>query len=317
MKKVNIKPIIKYAGNLITLLSVIFIIKVAISFDIDFSVIQNRAMFTIVFFTGIVAMCTTVFIIAYGWTIVLSVLSQKKVKYGDAAAIYAKANMGKYLPGNVMHYVERNLFASNLGLDQKSVLLSTLTEIIGLISVCIIISLVTVRSQIINILEVVVEWKYLFFISVLLILVIICAIIFRKKIKKFLSDIPWLQFFKVFIKAIPTYFVFVVIGGAVLVSVFRTVDITNMTPSIALQLIFAYTTAWVIGFVVPGSPGGIGVREFILLFLLRESFPENTILTCILVHRFISVLGDIMAYLVTLLWKKQYIITKKTEEKKK
>lgn len=307
MRKISLKGVIKYLGNMVTILSIIFIIRVAISFNIDFSIVHNKSLFVIILFLGILVMCTTVFILAYGWKCILNVLSQKSVNFFQAATVYAKANMGKYLPGNVMHYVERNLFASSLGLDQRSVLLSTITEIVGLMSVCIIVGIITEKKEIVAILKSIIQKEYLVFLLFLVVAMCFFVLFFREKIKKVLSEITWSLFLKGFIRAIPTYFFFVLLGGSVLASLFQTIGGTSMAFGIILKILSAYTIAWVIGFVVPGSPGGIGVREFVLLFLLKKDYTEKIILTCILIHRLISVLGDILAYLLTLAWNKLII----------
>lgn len=304
MKKINIKHIIKYSGNVITILSILFIIKVAFSFNIDLSIFDNKISLGILAILCSFIMCLSVFIIAYGWKIILSVLSGKNVHYRESLTIYAKANMGKYLPGNVMHYVERNLFAHNLGLSQKAVILSTFTEIFGLCSVCIILGIVIEGKYIFHILETVIRWEFLLIGMILLVVLLFVVLVFWKKIKTFLFEIPWKLFFIAFLKAIPTYFLFVMLGGISLTLILGAENISNMTMNIALKTMTAYTISWVIGFIVPGSPGGIGVREFILLLLLKDVYPENVILACILMHRFISIVGDILAYLITLIWKK-------------
>lgn len=305
MKKIELKKLLKYLGNIVTILAMIFIIKVMLSLDIDFSIIQNKGLFISSLIVGTLIMCSTVFIIAYGWKIVLTVLSNQTVNYKDASFVYVKANMGKYLPGNVMHYVERNLFAESLGLNQKAVLLSTITEIFGLVIVCITAGIILEGQRIWTVLQEVLQVKYIILFAVLFCTLIAGIIIFRKKIKGFFADISVANFLKAFLQAIPTYLGFILLGGLVLVTIFASTLDNGASYDMIFSIVAAYTAAWVIGFVVPGSPGGIGVREFVLLFLLRDQFPEAIILTCILVHRMISILGDTLAYLISILIKKK------------
>ena len=296
-----VKKPIKYIGNIVTILAIVFIIRVMLSFDIDTSIIKNKSLFITSSIFGIFIMCSTVYLIAYGWKIILTVLSNHTVNYSDASFVYTKANMGKYLPGNVMHYVERNLFAGNLGLNQKTVLLSTVIEIIGQVSVCLLAGVILERKRIIAISLEILQTQYIIIFAVLLCILLAGIIIFRDKIKKILSDISITALIKAFIRVIPIYLTFVLLGSLVLVVIFTSTTNGDMSHNTILSIVAAYTTAWVLGFIVPGSPGGIGVREFVLLFLLRDLFPEPVILTCILVHRMISVLGDVFAYLISIL----------------
>lgn len=60
----------------------------------------------------------------------------------------------------------------------------------------------------------------------------------------------------------------------------------------------AFVIAWLVGMVVPGAPAGIGVREAMLLFLLHGLIPEHDLLTIVLLHRMMSVVGDLLLFLL-------------------
>lgn len=63
---------------------------------------------------------------------------------------------------------------------------------------------------------------------------------------------------------------------------------------ITCTLIFAI--AWTAGFVVPGAPGGIGIRDSIIVLGLALSLGEGTGLAIALLHRTVSVLGDVATF---------------------
>lgn len=300
----KLKKALNIIGKIITVVSIIFIIKVAFTLEIDFSIITNKLQFGIVAAVGMVLMCVSVYMLALGWNRILTVFSHQTVDYKATVTIYAKANMGKYLPGNVMHYVERNLFAGNLGLNQKAVTLSTITEIVGQVCVCAIAALLFEGNQVFAILKQLLSIKYIIIILILLVLLMIVLLAFRKKIVAVVKEIEWKMLLKAFLQVLPIYFVFVIIGGVVMVAMFWGMAPETINAGIIANMIAAYTVAWVIGFVVPGAPGGIGVREFVLLFLLAGMMPENVILTGILLHRLVSILGDGLAYLISILLKR-------------
>ena len=304
MKSPVFKRIVKYAGNIITILSIAFVVKVMLSLDINISVITNHVTF-ILFIICCSIMVFTVFLLAYGWRTVLSSLAGTKIPFRDVCFIYAKANMGKYLPGNVMHYIERNLFAGSLGLDQKAVLLSTLLEITGLISVCTLFGILTMGSQTASVLKLILKRKYLIVCVSFIMLAFILILVFCKKIEKFFAELPWKLLAAAFLRTLPLYFFSILSGGCALAIIFGAFTRFGMTLGNILMILSAYTISWVIGFIIPGSPGGIGVREFVLLFLLKGRYYEEYIFTCILIHRFASVVGDILAYWVALTWNKR------------
>lgn len=63
----------------------------------------------------------------------------------------------------------------------------------------------------------------------------------------------------------------------------------------------AFIVAWLAGFITPGAPAGIGVREGVLLYLLAGLAPETELLLLVLLSRLVSVLGDLLFFLIALI----------------
>ena len=59
----------------------------------------------------------------------------------------------------------------------------------------------------------------------------------------------------------------------------------------------AFLFAWIIGFVTPGAPGGIGIREGVMLFVCGDRFADRIVLF-VLVMRIASVFADIAEFLI-------------------
>ena len=74
------------------------------------------------------------------------------------------------------------------------------------------------------------------------------------------------------------------------------------TPGVLLNwplIIGGYAFAWAVGFVVPGAPAGLGIREATLLTLLSSIFSSADLLLGILVFRMINTLGDMVFFIVS------------------
>ena len=67
----------------------------------------------------------------------------------------------------------------------------------------------------------------------------------------------------------------------------------------------AYVIAWLAGLVTPGSPAGLGVREFVLLFLLKVDIAEADLLLAVLLNRVVTVIGDLLFFGVVFLNQKR------------
>jgi hypothetical protein len=77
----------------------------------------------------------------------------------------------------------------------------------------------------------------------------------------------------------------------------------GLFPEVALDfalLTSAFAIAWVVGFVTPGAPAGIGVREALLLLMLGGSMGATRTSLLILALRIVTTLGDILCFLAGL-----------------
>lgn len=63
-----------------------------------------------------------------------------------------------------------------------------------------------------------------------------------------------------------------------------------------LTICGAFIVAWLVGLVTPGAPAGIGVRELVLLGLLKGFASESDLLLAILLSRLITVGGDVLFF---------------------
>lgn len=61
----------------------------------------------------------------------------------------------------------------------------------------------------------------------------------------------------------------------------------------------AYVLAWLVGLVTPGAPAGVGVRELMLLLLLKGVVMEADLLLVVTMGRLITVVGDLGFFGIT------------------
>ncbi len=59
----------------------------------------------------------------------------------------------------------------------------------------------------------------------------------------------------------------------------------------------SFCLAWAIGLIVPGAPGGIGIFESFMLFLVGDSVSRPALLSVLICYRAISMISDLLAYL--------------------
>lgn len=72
------------------------------------------------------------------------------------------------------------------------------------------------------------------------------------------------------------------------------------TPVDYALLTAAFTLAWAVGFVTPGAPAGLGVREALLLLLLAHSLGTANASLLVLALRVATTLGDMLCFVLGL-----------------
>ena len=242
--------------------------------------------------------------IGYAWKLNLEFLSNENLNTNEIFAIFLRAGLSKYLPGNVMQYVTRNLYAQKIGITQTKMAFGSVLEV-GLVAIIsFVLALVLGREVLFGLLfEYVQVWTYIAGISGLLVIVCIAAFLLRKTkialyvkeniIKQF-SEIKPSKFIAFFLKmtALVTYSHIAL--GVMFFFMLRAV--TGLSDISLLVVLPAYIIAWFIGFVTPGSPAGIGVKETILSLLLAGAYAREYVLVAALLLRVATVLADILAF---------------------
>lgn len=309
MKLSQMKKYMKLVGNVVSALSILFVLSVFVRTDFHFSNVINWKNFLLACMFGIGIKTVTVFLSGSAWAEWLSFFASKRCNRKEALRVYAKANLGKYVPGNVMHYVERNLFAGKLAIPQKKVALSSICEVVTLVFTAFLIGILFVNPAIKNAkASQAVLKKGLFFgcvtVGVLILAAVVFAFLYWKKcgfyglftLKKCGQCRPFVW---TMLRCMLLYAA-VLTGLGIIFVLLYDYQGGQLSLGQAFSMIASYTVAWVVGFVVPGAPGGIGVRELTLIALLENSIGTDVVVTLGVWHRLITVIGDLTAYVVAI-----------------
>ena len=279
----------KIIGKMISILSIIFIIYAIWKLGFDFQSIHNWYLFLAVSLVCVIVKCVTVYLSGMAWACWLHFFAGKKIDRREAVCVYAKANIGKYLPGNVMHYVERNLFATNLGISQKKLAVSVSA------------------GQLVQSIRLIFGESYvriiLGVIAVGLAAVLAAAFLLRKKLTAQLKEYSLKEFGKTLAETMVLYGIVLIALGLIMVALYAYMG-GEITWNNGSLIVSGYVIAWVLGFVIPGASGGIGVRELVITVLLGSVVGAETVLTLSVIHRLITIVGDFLAYLVMLIIRK-------------
>lgn len=311
-----IKRYSKLMGNVISALSILFVLAALVQPGFDVGQVTDWRLFLPACTAGVLLKAFTVFLSGSAWGMWLEYVSGKHCSRPEALRVYAKANIGKYLPGNVMHYVERNLFAGKLGLSQKQVTAASLLEVGNLLAAAVILAAAMALPwlhgqdwglawQNLYVQELLGKGKGMMLGAAAILAAALVIFVSGKYSANCKARTPGYAFRKhpdaagflrAFLKGALVYAAVLAVLGILLVIAYICI---GGRPSLheAMLMVSAYVAAWVLGFVIPGSPGGIGVRELALTLLLSPILGQGAVVSLSILHRMVTVAGDFMAYL--------------------
>ncbi|MBP5378778.1 MAG: flippase-like domain-containing protein [Ruminococcus sp.] len=299
--KINLKKLMKLAGHLVVIAALAFVIKKIIDMDIKLSDLSSPRVIA-AFAISFVIQTAQIIIGCWSWLLFTRSLSGQKIPYSAAMPVFTRSNIYKYLPGNVFQYVGRNQLAADMKISHVDVACATVLDVLFCVFWTGVVSVLLLGSRIGSLFEK--YGKNLFIVAAAGILLLTAAFIvlrlkFRDKLKAYLS-----RYSKAFEKNNRPQ----LLGGIFYFLAHNCVSAAMYMGCVALivpqadmkevaALTGAFLFAWIIGFVTPGAPGGIGIREGVMLFVCGEKFADRIVLF-VLVMRIASVFADVAAFVI-------------------
>lgn len=289
------KKILKGAGFILTILALLFIVRKIIQMDIDFHMLSAHMP---VFLLCILGYAVLVYFLGKPWKKFVTVITGMKVEAHEAYYICTKANLMKYIPGNVLQFVGRNELAINHDMRHKDVACATVLD-----TLCMVLSAVT--AAVVFHFKGLVDW----FLQYVTLPVLICSIVvlcltgtvFLVLIYK---KVPYFHFLfeknnvKAMISGTAFFWIFYLGTAAMLLLILHTILGTAFPISKINVLIGTWAIGYLMGYVMPGAPGGMGIRELVLCFLLQGILDQDVVLLATVLLRVTNIIGEVLAFVV-------------------
>jgi len=291
LKKINIGGLksIFFISSLLYFCIYFFYNIEQISFDINLE--RNGINLSLSFLFCVLS----IYLNAYAWKYIVKWFG-KELKSNNLVSFYVLTNILKYIPGGVWHFLERFNFIKKISNPQIA-LYSTLIEPYFMLSGSFLLaSLGLIFSPI---------YFFLIFPLVFLNRKLIYLVLKRiGSLKGKVFEVLRLpnskgQFEKRIniVSFLPTKALFFeicfvlskFIGFYICLNTFYTSNTLNI-----IFLLVIFSLSWSLGLVVPTAPGGVGVFEACLLFLVGKNIPHNAIFVSLIYFRVISTSADLL-----------------------
>ncbi|WP_306145663.1 hypothetical protein [Roseibium sp. MMSF_3412] len=194
--------------------------------------------------------------------------------------------VAKYLPGNVAHLIGRGLYLRGNTVSDGEIVKATLLEL-AVIPLGAAVTIVCLGS--LGFFSDLLPWipDMAWYGSALF---LFCAAAFALVLPARAPGISGRQIAKVF-PSVGLAAIFMLCLGGTFAAVF---NLLSEAPVAILA--GAGIIAWLVGYLTPGAPGGIGTREATLIALLSFLNQEDTVLIATALFRVVTTLGDVLLF---------------------
>jgi uncharacterized membrane protein YbhN (UPF0104 family) len=243
-------------------------------------------------------------LVTRSWQLVMCGLGNP-VSFATAARILLVSQFAKYLPGNVGQHFGRILLARRAGLPVQTVLASMVAETLTLVLVACVGSLAAIHMLPQIIVRHGQRASIPFWIILAGLIAAVAAAISIPGVRRWMDSglkqtaallAPENRLIRL---QMPLLHALNFVLGALCVRSLACALPGHGSPPF-VPLLGVYSIAWLFGFLVPGAPAGLGVREAVLLLGLTPLSSRESALVIAAGLRIVSTLGDLLAVLTGL-----------------
>ncbi len=219
---------------------------------------------------------------------------------GTACAIWARAQIAKYLPGNVLHIASRHVSGRAAGISHQGLVASLVFETGSLVIAGMLIA--AAAAAVVAPAREGGRWVWLVAATVGALPLLWPWI--DRKLRRFpptsrsMRSVPVLsagRTLRLLTPALALHLLFLAGSGLVLFGLLR----SARAPGAGIvPVVGSYAVAWLAGTLVPGAPGGLGVREAVLVLQLAPLVGSATATTVALALRAVTLSGDVVTALL-------------------
>jgi hypothetical protein len=210
--------------------------------------------------------------------------------------VYGVCQLAKYVPGNIFHLAGRQAIGMAAGVSSGALAKSTFWEL----------SLIALGGMLYGWLALPLLTPGLPPIASIILLLgtawVVAYLLYRFIGSQVSVSFGW-------------HMLFLAVSGGIFVTLLDVIVRNSELHAQAWPLIGgAYVVAWLVGLVTPGAPAGVGVRELILLLLIKGLVTDADLLMAVLLGRIVTVVGDLLFFMASFLIPAERCLLEKNHE---
>ena len=244
-------------------------------------------------------------LMGYAWHHMLGRLDAQS-SFVKAYWVFSRSQIGKYLPGNILHYAGRQLLGKMCGLSQDLLIAVSTSEIFFQV-----LAAATIACVGAALIPIAPEYRLILVIGTTLLLMFLGAILYLPRlVEAVVAHVPRLEFLsrlkpigqvRFYLVPLFIYGLHLALVGAFIGYLTYRLGTADFKLTIVIHYTVIYTIAWTLGFVTPGAPGGIGVREALLTAQMSPLVGASNAVLIALCLRLAAITGDVVLFLTSFL----------------
>jgi len=293
-------------GHILVIVIVSYFIYLTIMSPSILSVFKFSWINAQTLFCSVIIYMFAFFIGSLVWFVLLRSVKEK-INFINILGIVMQSQAAKYIPGNVAHHIGRVILAKKQGIGITNTIFTMAMEtlwvlvIAGLVAVT---ALLTADSGTFKSIPNIPQWWiFLGLAFTAMILPLIGHRIFNRLINWWLNR-KGITFKLIKMPSVSTFFLIglLYILNYLIFGVVLQIIVTFMFNQHADLLLMTgiFAVAWVVGFITPGAPAGVGVREAVLVAALTPLYGNEVAIGISALLRLVTILGDGFAFLIGL-----------------
>lgn len=243
---------------------------------------------------------------AWAWGILLYRQGESWQSWG-LAKILGLTQLSKYVPGNVVQHATRAALSLKSGMSGRALIVTVAQETLLAVAASLLVGFVMLLATPHGVAAHSDVWpEWLLWLGIALgssVLALASVELPPERLRshpsrwlRLLSNIGGLPGPVATLSALGAYTANYLLIGLGLWLVSRTADFPVELDYTLVTAAFALS--WALGFLAPGAPGGLGVREGIMLLLLHGVAADEILLAFVLLARVVTMLGDALCFSV-------------------
>ncbi len=290
------KKIVRTLGNLLMIVALLFIVRRLWVYRESLTETVNGMVIAVIVIS-ILLYGGVILVQAFAYRILAGAVCGTDLPVKVTVGLYTKSNLYKYLPGNVFHFVGRNQIAEECSVSHADIAFATVLEIAIQCACAVLTGLILSFGFVTDYLRD----------KTMLVLVVITAgclaaaalaFLVKKKFHSRWEKVKGLltgKGRKAVLEVILLHFLIQLCNGILFLVLFQSMG--GAVPArLCASVVGIYCFAWLVGFVTPGAPGGLGIREAMLSLFLGSLADPGLIAAAVLLNRIVTVFGDLTGF---------------------